>query len=256
MTYRNHETAVRHEEFIQAFMTHGLDVEIHRHAAYQVVYAVEGRFETIVNDVSHDDVYGFLIAPHVPHRCTVHGQTLMILNIEPDSAPGEVVRRVLSGRPSVVHSGPEDAHKAFGVALPIAQDELCLHLARALLTSARRPFDDKRVSRAIDIARTKLTEKNASSEIALEVGLSPSRFRAIFKAQTGSSFSKFQIWTRLRHGGDLILSDTERSLTEIAVESGFYDLPQFDKYMAEMLGVPPSILREASDRIDVPSLLS
>jgi AraC-like DNA-binding protein len=51
------------------------------------------------------------------------------------------------------------------------------------------------------------------------------------------------LWLRLRQAIlKLVMEDT--SLTEIAVETGFYDSPNFTKYMHEMIGVPPIAFRK------------
>jgi len=49
----------------------------------------------------------------------------------------------------------------------------------------------------------------------------------------------------------MTLSEKERSLTEIAYDTGFYDLPQWNKYMYEMFGMPPKALKLNSDLIKV-----
>ena len=83
------------------------------------------------------------------------------------------------------------------------------------------------------------------------VFLSPSRLASLFKQQTGSSLSKYLLWTRLRQAIYLILSDESRTLTDVAYDTGFYDLPQFNKYMYEMFGMPPKALKHNSDLIRI-----
>ncbi|WP_374756439.1 helix-turn-helix domain-containing protein [Dyadobacter flavalbus] len=83
------------------------------------------------------------------------------------------------------------------------------------------------------------------------VFLSPSRLASLFKQQTGSSLSKYLLWTRLRQAIYLTLSDKDRSLTDTAYDTGFYDLPQLNKYMYEMFGMPPKALKHNSDLIEI-----
>jgi transcriptional regulator GlxA family with amidase domain len=71
----------------------------------------------------------------------------------------------------------------------------------------------------------------------------------LFKKQIGSSIGKYILWTRLKNAIFLILSDNEKSLTNIALESGFYDSSQMIKYMYQMFGISPSKLRQKSDLI-------
>ena len=83
------------------------------------------------------------------------------------------------------------------------------------------------------------------------VFLSLSRLASLFKQQTGSSLSKYLLWTRLRQAIYLILSDQSLTLTDVAYDTGFYDLPQFNKYMYEMFGMPPKALKHNSDLIRI-----
>jgi len=83
------------------------------------------------------------------------------------------------------------------------------------------------------------------------VFLSPSRLASLFKKQTGSSLSKYLLWTRMRQAVHITLSEKERSLTNIAYDTGFYDLPQLNKYMYEMFGMPPKALKFNSELIRV-----
>jgi len=47
------------------------------------------------------------------------------------------------------------------------------------------------------------------------------------------------------------LTNKKIQLTDIAFNTGFYDLAQLNKYMYAMLGVSPSILRQKSDLIQM-----
>lgn len=241
------------EPFIQAFRVQGLDVEMHKHAAYQLVYAVDGVFDTVVGGVRHEDIAGFLIAPNVAHQCSVGGRVLMVLNVEPDSAPGRGVQEVLAGRSSVVFEEFEALQGGLGLPDDVPRAQAHPYVSSALDPETEREVGDARVARAIATVRQRFGQPLRSAQVAGEVGLSPSRFRAVFKQQVGSSFTKFLLWTRLRRAVDRVLSDESATLTDIAVDCGFYDLPQFNRYMAEMVGVPPSMLRARARGRAVPA---
>jgi AraC-like DNA-binding protein len=81
------------------------------------------------------------------------------------------------------------------------------------------------------------------------VFLSSSRLAYLFKQQTGSSITKYLLWTRIKNAVYLILNSKDKSLTIIAQESGFYDSSQMIKYMHQMFGISPSKLRQKSDLI-------
>ena len=111
---------------------------------------------------------------------------------------------------------------------------------------------DERVATIVEYIKANYFNQDITPQTFAEiVFLSPSRLASLFKEQTGSSLSKYLLWTRLRQVIYLTLSEKERTLTEIAYDTGFYDLPQLNKYMYEMFGMPPKALKFNSDLIQV-----
>ena len=109
---------------------------------------------------------------------------------------------------------------------------------------------DKRVENAIDyINKNYKSDKFSINELAKQVFLSSSRLSLLFKQQIGSSIIKYLLWTRLRNAIFLILTNHKKSITEIALECGFYDSSQINKYMYQMFGIAPLKLRQKSDLI-------
>jgi AraC-like DNA-binding protein len=126
------------------------------------------------------------------------------------------------------------------------------NVLEALLARIPTAAYDERVAKIVDY----ITENYFQADITPQtfadiVFLSPSRLASLFKQQTGSSLSKYLLWTRLRQAIYLILSDESRTLTDVAYDTGFYDLPQFNKYMYEMFGMPPKALKHNSDLIRI-----
>jgi AraC-like DNA-binding protein len=111
---------------------------------------------------------------------------------------------------------------------------------------------DERVTTIVEYIKANFFQQDITPKTFADlVFLSPSRLASLFKQQTGSSLSKYLLWTRLRQAVYLALSEKSRSLTDIAYDTGFYDLPQMNKYMYEMLGMPPKALKLNSDLIQV-----
>jgi AraC-like DNA-binding protein len=109
---------------------------------------------------------------------------------------------------------------------------------------------DERVNKILAyIHKNYTSDKFTLDDLSGLVFLSPSRLAYLFKMQTGSSISKYLVWTRIRHAISLILTKKDHSMSRIAHASGFYDAPQMNKYMYEMFGITPSRLRQKSDLI-------
>ena len=111
---------------------------------------------------------------------------------------------------------------------------------------------DERVNKILSYIRENFNSDTFTlDDLSGLVFLSPSRLTYLFKLQTGSSISKYLVWTRLRNAISLILTKKDQSLSSIAHESGFYDAPQMNKYMSEMFGISPTRLKQKSDLIQV-----
>lgn len=198
----------------------------------------------------HERIHGFLIKPHVTHFCVAEKGTLNVLNIEPYSNVGlELSRRFDRDQDFIVFDSPPETNAFFRT----TKDSLDVHdLIAALLSNVPAPGYDERVTRIVDFIKENYFRSDITPQTFADVVfLSPSRLAALFKQQTGSSLSKYLLWTRLRQAIYLTLAEKERSLTEIAYDTGFYDLPQFNKYMYEMFGMPPKALKHNSDLIEI-----
>lgn len=236
--------------FILALKAYNLTVEIHHHSAYQLVLSNDTPFTSTISGKLCERIHGFLIKPQVPHFCVAENGTLNVLNIEPYSTIGlELSGRFKADQDCIVFNSPSETNAFF----QIGKDTLDIHIIiNALLSKIPTTQYDERVSKIVEYIKLHYFEQNITPQTFADlVFLSPSRLAALFKEQTGSSLSKYLLWTRLRQVVYLALSERDRSLTDIAYDSGFYDLPQLNKYMYEMFGMPPKALKNNSDLIQV-----
>lgn len=236
--------------FILALQAHNLTVEIHHHAAYQIVLSNDMPFTSTISGTLHEHIHGFLIKPHVPHFCVVEKGTLNVLNIEPYSTIGlQLAARFTENKDTIVFESPTQANTFFqasGESLEVNT------IIDSLLSGAPAVEYDNRITKIVEYIKANYFQSDITPQTFADlVFLSPSRLAALFKKQTGSSLSKYLLWTRLRQAIYITLTDKKRSLTDIAYDTGFYDLPQLNKYMYEMFGMPPKALKYSSDLIQV-----
>jgi AraC-like DNA-binding protein len=186
----------------------------------------------------------------VPHFCVAEKGTLNVLNIEPYSNIGlELSRKLKEGQQYIVFDSPFETNTFFQT----PKDSLDVNkVVDALLSKLPSTDYDERVIKIIEYIKDNYFKSDITPQTFADiVFLSPSRLASLFKKQTGSSLSKYLLWTRLRQAIYLTLSDKDKSLTDIAYDTGFYDLPQLNKYMYEMFGMPPKALKFNSDLIQV-----
>lgn len=237
-------------QFILGLQARNLTVEIHHHSAYQIVVSNDSPFNSTINGTLYEGIHGFLIKPHVKHFCIAENGTLNVLNIEPYSTVGlELSRSFKDDESRIVFHTPSDINTLFNIPENNLDINIIIEVILSKLPAARY---DERVTIIVDYIRDHYFRSDITPQTFADmVFLSPSRLASLFKQQTGSSLSKYLLWTRLRQAIYMTLSDKERSLTDIAYDTGFYDLPQLNKYMYEMFGMPPKALKFSSDLIQI-----
>jgi AraC-like DNA-binding protein len=236
--------------FILGLKAYNLTVEIHHHSAYQIVLSNDTPFTSTINGHLCERIHGFLIKPQVRHFCVAEKGSLYVLNIEPYSAIGlELSGLFAANEDYIVFDSPT----AISTFFQTGKDTFDIYtIINALLSKVPTVEYDERVSKIVDYIKANYFKQDITPQTFADlVFLSPSRLASLFKKQTGSSLSKYLLWTRLRQVIYLALSDKDRTITDIAYDTGFYDLPQLNKYMYEMLGMPPKALKQNSDLIQV-----
>lgn len=232
------------------FSTYDMNVEIHRHSAVQIVFAQDYRFDSCISKTNYNGIYGFIIKPQIEHICTNVKGCLTVLNIEPDSNVGIYINELFNTKKNnhIIYER-EELLEIFGIQTIKKNKNIIPTLISFLCGKKVDKSLDPRILRALNIVRENSEKRLTNSKISQEVFLSPSRFSALFKNEVGSSFSKFLLWFRMRKAIYLLLSQPEKTITEIALLTGFYDSSNFTKAMYQLVGVKPIVFRKNSNLI-------
>jgi AraC-like DNA-binding protein len=120
-----------------------------------------------------------------------------------------------------------------------------LHIFISSVARGRRDSSHaRRIQRILDILHGDLGHNYSIDELSELAGLSPSRFRAVFKEATGHSAVRYQNWLRINRAKDLLLSG-DCTVTQAAREVGFEDVYYFSRLFKKMTGANPSAYRKA-----------
>jgi AraC-like DNA-binding protein len=79
--------------------------------------------------------------------------------------------------------------------------------------------------------------------LAARLGYSYSRFRLLFKEQTGLSPRRYQIEIRFSRARDF-LTQSDQTISQISDRLGFYSVYYFSRFFKERTGMPPSVYRK------------
>ncbi|MCR4654883.1 MAG: AraC family transcriptional regulator [Lachnospiraceae bacterium] len=119
-------------------------------------------------------------------------------------------------------------------------------LAPELDDEARNGYTDdvmKRMITVTDYIKNNLTADDLSQGAMAEMaGISRDYFSRIFKNVTGMNYSRWLNTVRLEKASEL-LTEEGRSLTEIAMLSGFQSIPSFNRVFREEKGMAPGEYR-------------
>ncbi|MDE7418396.1 MAG: AraC family transcriptional regulator [Lachnospiraceae bacterium] len=89
-------------------------------------------------------------------------------------------------------------------------------------------------------------QENPSLEtVALLSGYSASHFSRLFHAQLGKSYSEYLTRIRIRHAQDLLLN-TKKSVTEIALETGYLHTGNLSEQFKQQTGMTPLQYRKSN----------
>jgi transcriptional regulator GlxA family with amidase domain len=110
---------------------------------------------------------------------------------------------------------------------------------------------DRRITSAVEHMQQHLGDRIVIPELAARVNLSPSRFRDLFRAQTGMGPAQFLQQLRLRRAR-LLIERTFLSVKEVMALVGYNDPSHFSRDFRRSYGVSPSALRTAAITTPLP----
>jgi transcriptional regulator GlxA family with amidase domain len=103
-------------------------------------------------------------------------------------------------------------------------------------------IDDERVRRAVLLMEQNLADPLTIADIALRLRLSTRQLERLFRTVVAMRPGRFYRMLRLRYARWL-LDNTERSVTDIALDAGFADCAHFSRQFKAMHGASPSAKR-------------
>ena len=100
-------------------------------------------------------------------------------------------------------------------------------------------MDERILQSIIFIEENEFEYKNVITELTSKVHLSNSRLSHLFKEHIGISIKKYLVWNRLKGAMNLYISENT-NLTDVSLQSGFFDQAHLTNSFKKFLGVSPS----------------
>jgi AraC-like DNA-binding protein len=212
----------------------------HRHGAPVLLIGLSGPIDVEVAGAPRERCRSALVAPDVDHVLDPRGERVAVLYLEPDAPEFAAVRDLAGGG------------AAWNVAtLPVDRAGFERRLVQfdvdGLLRRTRGTTIDRRIAGTLPAMRTHVARDRAA--LAGDAALSASRFNHLFREETGVSFRRYRLWTRLR--GAIRSVGATRTLTDAAMHGGFADAAHFSRVFRDMFGLTPSTVLRDLGRLDL-----
>ena len=104
---------------------------------------------------------------------------------------------------------------------------------------------DRRVELVIEQIEADVSRAWDTARLAAEVNLSASRFRHLFKEETGVTVTEYLRERRLERA-EVLLRTTFMTIKEVLSESGFTSMSHFVQYFKRRYGLTPTAYRKRS----------
>jgi len=222
--------------------------QVHAHHAIQISLSLSGRLQLRDDGASWSEYLGAMVTPHRRHQFDGCGGMVAQLFVEPETVQG---RALLAAHPG---GGIESLSEAVVAPLIVQLREAYEHHVTdaaliaigqqgvtMLAGSTAFHFEvDPRITRVIEWLQTRRGAPVTLSEVARISHLSPSRFRHLFMAQTGTSLRAYLLW--LRVGSAIAAAMAGLSWTDAAQEWGFADSAHLSRTCRRMFGIAPTML--------------
>lgn len=246
-------------------------VYLHSHEHYEFEYVLEGGMLNCINGtrIIMEPGEFYLLSPNDYHEITpkkdgVHKLSMFFYLPATDSA----VRQFLESNPCpVVGTIPEIDRPAFeSLFRQIYQtenyrvsentDTVSLSALLALHIAYRsNPYspDRKKVSTGYMQTALRYILEHYQEPLSLDsvskvLGLTPTYFCYLFSSQMKISFLDYLADIRIQKAKSLLLFDSQKSITQIALNVGFESYSSFYRYFLRIVGVSPKEFRERQQK--------
>lgn len=223
----------------------------HRHYAIQLSIPLDGDISVITEGITLKTAQPVLIPSLVEHQI-ISGSQHFLLLMHPGTPLGQFwkslssfeAREVLVAPALALQQALKNSHRH-----PVSAAEL----NSIILSFLKHPDSsvqviDERIYRAMAYLERNVDRVTPLEEIAQHCHLSASRFLHLFKDETGITFRRAQLWTKVLHALPLM---GKMSFTEIAHHVGFADSAHLSRTFKENFGFGPRDLLKISQSIQV-----
>ncbi len=216
---------------IYSFELNELNTESHSHPVVEIISATNGTFSLKSNGRTKENLEFAIIDSNTEHKVVSQNCYVRILMLECHNSQ----LTDFLGSEGIKFENGVYSKTSF-----TKKNDLLSEVKSLARTIDLKTPTDKRITASIKfIEENELEYENIISELTSKVFLSDSRLSHLFKEHIGVSIKKYLVWNRLRQAINLYLNENT-NLTDVSLQSGFFDQAHLTKSFKNILGVSPS----------------
>ena len=227
----------------------GAPIDTHSHYAIQLVIGAPSGLKVRVGRQGDlQPCAAALIPSRAPHTIAIDDcRWSAVLFIEPETTEGKALTALLAGQPlfletEAIHAGAQRLEQAWLVEQSAElAGAACMDLVRGLAQARAPEPTDARVLAVVAHIQRHVDQPVTLDEAAAIAGLSASRLRHLFVAETGMPLRTYVLWRRLLHVWTLLVQG--ETLAGAAHAAGFADSAHLSRTARTMFGLPPSAMQ-------------
>lgn len=217
--------------------------EPHKHLALHLILATQGNLEC---EIENKKIFApaIMIAADVEHTVTVNNGKTIVFLFDATSIQGQNIQHLYLKESSYFILPQEDVERLLDIYheandLKIFDQKVCEYLQ---LWKRQEYTMDKRIHDLLEtLSKMDCLPDNVFEYACETTHLSKSRFSHLFKENTGMSFRQYLVMLKLQiaYNG----YESGKSITDIAMDSGFDSPSHFANTMHQMFGLKASDFR-------------
>ena len=221
----------------------------HAHHAIQVTLCLEEGQSVLFRSASEPEWRPYraaIITPHRPHAFDGCGRAVAHVFIEPETDLGRVLAANLCGSDvDALECDATGSARGLVAAWRATDDDGIIDAGRGFVSSLAgalpaRDASSPKIAKAIAFLARNLPASVSLTKVADAVGVSPSRLRHLFVAETGTTYRGYVLWLRINRAVGIAMAG--KTWTDAAHEAGFTDSAHLSRTFRRVFGVSPAMV--------------
>ncbi|MEO6818662.1 MAG: AraC family transcriptional regulator, partial [Ginsengibacter sp.] len=230
---------------IISFLSKHAIVDIHYHNCFQIVVSINSTFNCTIDKKEYQNRKGFIINQNIKHSCRAPGTSVLVYFIDAESYMGWQLKEMLNGKSFIdietLISGDEMQELKDQINPESSTKEINLaanNLVEKIIPSGiyqKKKLTDERIINTLKYIDLHIDETITLEDISKQIFLSPERTRHLFVQQTGTPFSQYLLWKRIKNVIIAVVKN-KTSLASACIHFGFTDQAHFSRIFKRMFG--------------------